>query len=86
MCTIDRSLSRRVKVWLRSTIVEISLNGLAKITVLRRIIVKCIKHFNDKVFEKFLKKSSDIMFKLNCNSYFTTPCCSPSQLASNYTR
>ncbi|XP_067142878.1 52 kDa repressor of the inhibitor of the protein kinase-like [Centruroides vittatus] len=63
-CTVERSFSslRRMKTWLRSTMVESRLNGLAMMSVHRKIINENIKSFNNKVVEKFTKNPRRLCF------------------------
>ncbi|XP_067130092.1 zinc finger MYM-type protein 1-like [Centruroides vittatus] len=53
---------RRMKTWLRSTMVESRLNGLAMMSVHRKIINENIKDFNNKVVEKFTKNPRRLCF------------------------
>lgn len=63
-CTVERSFSslRRLKTWLRSTMAEDRLNGLAMMSVHRAIINKNLNNFNDKVVESFAKNPRRLCF------------------------
>lgn len=63
-CTVERSFSslRRLKTWLRSTMAEDRLNGLAIMSVHRAIINKNLNNFNDKVVESFAKNPRRLCF------------------------
>ncbi|GBP49700.1 52 kDa repressor of the inhibitor of the protein kinase [Eumeta japonica] len=54
-CTVERSFSslRRLKTWLRSTMSENRLNGLAIMSVHRKLIHGNLQDFNNEVVEKF---------------------------------
>lgn len=63
-CTVERSFSslRRIKTWLRSTMVESHLNGLAMMSVYRKLIFDNLEDFINKVVDKFAKKHDEAMF------------------------
>lgn len=66
-CTVERSFSslRRIKIWLRSTMVESHLSGLAMMNVHRKLIVNNLEDFVNKVVDKFAKKKNEkAMFSL----------------------
>nr|CAI5860743.1 unnamed protein product [Callosobruchus analis] len=63
-CTVDRSFSslRRLKTWLRSTMSENRLNGLAMMSVHRKLIHGNLQDFNNKVVEKFTMNPRTLYF------------------------
>lgn len=67
-CTVERSFSnlRRLKTWLRSTMGENRLNGLAMMSVHRQLQSKFINEnlqdFHSKVVEKFTKNPRKLCF------------------------
>lgn len=63
-CTVERSFSslRRLKTWLRSTMGENRLNGLAMMSVHRKNIYDNFESFNKKVVEKFAKNPRRLCF------------------------
>lgn len=64
-CTVERSFSslRRIKTWLRSTMGEDRLNGLALMSVHRQRIFKNQGTFIQKVVEKFARNPRRLCFK-----------------------
>lgn len=64
-CTVERSFSslRRIKTWLRSTMVESRLNGLAMMSVHRKQIFSDLEVFNNKVLNKFSQNPRRLCFK-----------------------
>ncbi|VEN38170.1 unnamed protein product [Callosobruchus maculatus] len=63
-CTIERSFSslRRMKTWLRSTMVESRLNGLAMMSVHRKYVTDNLADFNNKVVEHFARNPRRLCF------------------------
>lgn len=63
-CTVERSFSslRRIKTWLRSSMVESRLNGLAMMSIHRNIIVENLDNFNNKVVKQFTKNPRRLCF------------------------
>lgn len=63
-CTVERSFSslRRLKTWLRSTMSENRLNGLAMMSVHRKLIHGNLQDFNNKVVEKFTMNPRKLYF------------------------
>jgi len=63
-CSVERSFSslRRIKTWLRSTMVESLLNGLALMSVYRRLIMDNLDEFNNKVLKEFSKIPRKLCF------------------------
>lgn len=63
-CTVERSFSslRRIKTWLRSTMSETRLNGLAMMSVHRQHIFKNLDEFVNKVTNEFAKNPRRLCF------------------------
>lgn len=63
-CTVERSFSslRRLKTWLRSTMGENRLNGLAMMSVHRKLINENLQDFRYKVVEKFAQNPRRLCF------------------------
>ena len=57
-----KSSLRRIKTWLRSTMAESRLNGLAMMSVYRKIIIKDLEDFNNKIVEKFPRNPGSLYF------------------------
>lgn len=57
ICTVERYFSnlRRIKIWLRSVMVESRLNDIAIMSVNENTIIHNIGDFNNKVVEQFDK-------------------------------
>lgn len=66
-CSVERSLSsiRRIKTWLRSTMVESRLNHLAFISVHRRLVMDDLDEFKNKVLKEFSKNPKKLCFFLS---------------------
>jgi len=57
-CSVERSFSssRRIRTWLRRTMVESRLNGLALMSVRQRLIMDDLDEFNNRVLKELKKK------------------------------
>lgn len=64
-CTVERSFSslRRIKTWLRSTMAESRLNGLAMMSIHRKYIFDNFEGFINSVVEQFAKNPRKLCFK-----------------------
>ena len=64
-CTIERSFStlRRVKTWLRSTMLENRLVGLCMMSVHRKRVLDAKDEFEKEILSRFSQNSRKLMLK-----------------------